>query len=151
MKRNQLLIILFCLLVSLCSCKSIEQKGEVLSLENQEWTLIELNGVSTENEILIDKNPYINFSADKRVSGYSGCNSFSGNYGLRDGKEMHISGLISTRRACLDNGLESKLFKAVELIAEYNIAGNQLILKDKNGNSIAKFEVSKKQNNEETK
>lgn len=43
------------------------------------------------------------FSNDGRVSGDAGCNSYSGPF-IQDGRSVQFGELLSTRRACVDEG-----------------------------------------------
>lgn len=151
MKKNLALISLLYILMTLSACKTSALDNKNISLENQEWTLIEINGVSTKNELSPEAKPYINFSPDKKVSGYSGCNLFNGNYEINAENKILIKNIMSTRRACLGTDIEGRLFNAIKTTTSFIIDKKELILKDKNESCIAKFEASTKQNNEKSK
>ena len=48
---------------------------------------------------------FVSFSAGQRVSGFSGCNRFSGKFHQLDGK-LTIGPLASTRMACKGDGMQ---------------------------------------------
>lgn len=85
-------------------------------LANTEWTLAD-NGAIT-----------IKFSAEGRVSGSGGCNSYGGDY-TAHGKKLSFSPLISTKRACADETAtrqEQEYFKALQAATGFAIEGDHL-------------------------
>ena len=95
-------------------------------LAGTSWRLVELNG-----QPVIGTEPLtLNFGTDGRVSGYGGCNQFSGEY-RQNGASLRIGPLLSTRRACLEPALntqETAYFQALESTTRYSIEGGQLVL-----------------------
>ena len=95
-------------------------------LAGTSWRLVELNG-----QPVIGTEPLtLNFGTDGRVSGYGGCNQFSGEYS-QNGASLRIGPLLSTRRACLEPALntqETAYFQALESTTRYSIEGGQLVL-----------------------
>ena len=107
-------------------------------LAGTSWRLVELNGqpvVSGGDTITLA------FAADEpRVSGYGGCNQFSGPY-TQNGASLRIGPLLATRRACLEEGLntqETAYFQALESTTRYSIEGGQLVLY-RGGQVVARF------------
>lgn len=81
----------------------------------------------------------------QRVSGSGGCNRISGSY-QRTGAQLKIGPLVSTRMACLDNArgqLETRFLAALQATTSYSLAGNELILLDNRGQTLAKLDSSK--------
>lgn len=137
------LSILYLILITFClaSCKTSAQQKTSISLENQSWTLTEMNG--EKPAVSDDSKAHILFSiADKKVSGYSGCNRFSAPYELAENK-LRIGNILSTRRACMGNNIEGQLFEILKTTDKFSIENKTLILLDKSGKSIAKFEPSR--------
>lgn len=68
-------------------------------------------------------------STTNRVSGFSGCNTFTGNYTLNN-NILQIGTLASTRKMCLenDNTLESKMLQTLGEINGFNIKDTTLTL-----------------------
>ncbi|WGD35617.1 META domain-containing protein [Olleya sp. YS] len=66
--------------------------------------------------------------ATKRVSGFSGCNNFSGSYQIKD-KKIAILNLISTEKACLDdtNMVESKFLQSLTKANNFKIKNNEIV------------------------
>lgn len=140
--------ILCLILISFClaSCKTSAQQKTNIKLENQNWTLTEMNG--EKPEVSDDSKAHILFSLeDKKVSGYSGCNRFSAPYELVDNK-LQISNILSTRRACMGNNIEAQLFEILKTTDKFSIENKTLILLDKAGKSIAKFAATETTENE---
>lgn len=81
----------------------------------------------------------------QRVSGSGGCNRITGSF-QRNGAQLKIGPLASTRMACLDPSrgqLETRFLAALQATTSYSIAGNELILLDARGQTLAKLDSSK--------
>lgn len=82
----------------------------------------------------------------QRVSGSGGCNRISGSY-QRTGAQLKIGPMVSTRMACLDASrgqLETRFLAALQATTSYSVAGNELILLDARGQTLAKLDGSNK-------
>jgi len=80
----------------------------------------------------------------QRMSGSGGCNRISGSY-QRSGAQLKIGPVASTRMACLDPSrgqLETRFLAALQATASYSVAGNELILIDARGQTLAKLDGS---------
>jgi len=123
------------LIVSVCAsliclgCASVAQ-GTRSPLATGDWQLLDINGVAAiPNEI--DRRPTIRFSADSaRASGNGGCNSYGGEATI-SGSSLHVSRVISTKRACVDaamNQQESRFFSVLETVDHYSVSSDTLRL-----------------------
>ena len=95
-------------------------------LAGTSWRLIELNGQPVAGTEPLT----LSFGTDGQVSGYGGCNQFSGPY-TQSGASLRFGPLVSTRRACVEPGLneqETAYFAALESTTRYSIEGGQLLL-----------------------
>lgn len=113
-------------------------------LENTHWKLIKVDGAPLAASIG-GREPYIVFDAEKkRVTGYSGVNSFFGSYDTTDGG-LHMPRLASTRRAGPPElmQLESAFFKALAATRSYRISNDELELLDAGGRTIARFRTER--------
>jgi heat shock protein HslJ len=95
-------------------------------LAGTSWRLVELNG----QPLVPGGEPLtLQFAADEpRVSGYGGCNQFSGEYS-QNGASLRFGPLLSTRRACLEPALntqETAYFQALESTTRYSIEAKQV-------------------------
>lgn len=97
-------------------------------LAGTSWRLGELNG---ERVIPGGEHLTLQFAADgASVSGYGGCNQFSGPY-TQNGASLQIGPLASTRRACLEPALntqETAYFQALDSTTRYSIERGHLLL-----------------------
>ncbi|WP_452227359.1 META domain-containing protein [Lacinutrix cladophorae] len=86
----------------------------------------------------LPKDMHINFDeATNRVSGFAGCNRFSGEYTITN-NTLKIGPLVSTKMHCkrfMD--VENQLLKALEKTTSYSIANNTLTLKNEKENLIS--------------
>jgi len=71
--------------------------GTTPELAGTHWVLTRIDG----NAPLSGEPLNADFSADGRINGHSGCNSFSGPF-IQTGATVQIGELLSTRRACVD-------------------------------------------------
>jgi heat shock protein HslJ len=55
------------------------------------------------------------FGNDGRVSGDAGCNSYSGPY-IQDGRSVQFGELLSTRRACVDDGRQRQETRLLDIM-----------------------------------
>lgn len=115
-------------MVALAAALPAQAQGGNVPLAGTSWTLVELNG----QPLVPGGEPLtLNFAADEqRVSGYGGCNQFSGEY-AQNGASLRMGPLLSTRRACLEPALntqETAYFQALESANRYSIEGGQLVL-----------------------
>lgn len=109
------------------------------SLIGTHWTLVKLRsedaGVGAGG-----KAPSIELAAEPpRISGFAGCNQFTGGYTL-DGDGLSFSELAMTMRAC-DEGmdLEGEIAKVLEETRRFVIAGDLLSLFSEDGNKVAEL------------
>ena len=110
------------------------------NLVEKKWKLFELNGVA-----ISVKNPnpateaFIMFQVDgNKVNGNSGCNNFAGTYKTDLGNSLHFSGMVSTRKMCVDMSIEDKMNKLFPLVDSYTLQNDTLSL-NQAGNSLARF------------
>ncbi len=118
------------LLVLIMACKPSQQIGELVgvpatrTLEDTVWVLKELNGKAIDP--VAQKPIYVLFnSAQRSVSGYSGCNSFSGSY-TKNGMSIE-SKLASTRMFC-DGKMETEttILNLLNAPAKYKVEEHML-------------------------
>lgn len=100
------------------------------SIVNKYWKLITLEG----KEITMAKNQereayFILKPGEKRVTGFSGCNTFSGTFTLEAGWRIRFSQMASTLKACPDVDVnESEFLKVFELADNYTLRNDTLSL-----------------------
>ena len=86
------------------------------------------------------QRPRLEFGADGRVTGYTGCNSVSGSWRL-EGGVVRIGPLVMTKRACLGEGdeMERRFLKAVNSTTGLSIESGRLVAQGEGG---ARLELS---------
>lgn len=128
MMRNGRGLLLALVAVALGAALPLQAQGGNAPLAGTSWQLVELNG----QPLVPGGEPLtLMFAADEaRVSGYGGCNQFSGPY-TQNGASLRFGPLLSTRRACLEPALntqETAYFQALESTTRYSIENGQLVL-----------------------
>ncbi|HZW77664.1 MAG TPA: META domain-containing protein [Flavobacteriaceae bacterium] len=109
--------------------------------ENKYWKLKTLRG---ENVVMEDDQEreihFILNSHDNRITGFAGCNTFSGDYVIKN-NSIEISRMISTMRACPHLKLQDADFTGVLTDADsFEVKNDRLLLKN-GSKTIATFEV----------
>lgn len=96
-----------------------------------------LNGIYTiaevDNAKLDRKAITISFNSEtKTISGFSGCNRFSGKYNV-DGDAIKLSDIVSTEKLCLnkESSIEKNILKALNSASKFQIKDNTLSLLSK--------------------
>jgi len=110
-------------------------------LVGQVWTLTAIMGQPPLPVTTITAE----FDADGRVSGSSGCNSYSGPYDVGGNKLSFGQPMASTLMACEPAVMaqEAVYMKALESVASYEIKDGKLTLYDGDKNAVAEYEVVK--------
>lgn len=82
------------------------------------------------------------FTQDGGLSGFSGCNHFSGQYVLTgemlpNGKGILVGPLVSTLMYCKDTGdMESQYLEILQDASSYEITGSQLVITSELGSTL---------------
>jgi heat shock protein HslJ len=98
-------------------------------LEGIEWRLIVVAGAPAATAAGNNQPSILFDQAQKKVSGYTGCNDFFGTYEL-DGASLKFGPIASTRRACPDpeTAVETALLKALSETRGGKIKEGMLVL-----------------------
>ena len=96
----------------------------------KKWRLIELNGQALSAMAQPpSKVPFIQFDAQRRVSGNSSCNQFFGTYELNPNDRISFSPMGMTRMACLqENSVEADLMQVLSSADSYVLRNDTLVL-----------------------
>jgi len=135
-------LLLGLLLVSCMTRESVGTGPDAVGMEGIRWYLVEVAG-SAVSPMAGDKQPHIMLdSAQKRASGFSGCNNFFASYEL-DGESLKFGPVGATRMACpdLEMGLETEVFKAIEQTKTWKIKNGELLFLD-DSKVLARFTMS---------
>jgi len=108
-----------------------------VSLTNTYWKLVELNGGAVEPGE--DRELHMTLRGDDQVSGYAGCNHFTGSVTVA-GDGIAFGPIASTRRMCA-NAMqqEDALLQALENAARFAIEGEDLAIENAGGEMTMRF------------
>ncbi len=110
------------------------------SIEEKYWKLVTLYGSTISPETGDRKEHHIMLkAAGNRLTGSSGCNSFSGDYILTNENGITVTKLIATKTACPTMDSEALFMKALEFADGYIINGDTLQIQKAKMTPIAKF------------
>jgi heat shock protein HslJ len=100
------------------------------------------NGKQAVTSVLAGTTLSADFGKDGNLSGNAGCNTYSGPYKVT-GNQITIGPLASTRKACADPAgvmeQETQYLEALQTAATYQMEGNSLELRTKDGALAADF------------
>jgi len=123
------------------SCGSQKATQSNLSENKQNTLASQYQIVSVGNNSNIAKDLVLEFDLENnRVSGFSGCNRFTGSFKL-DGFMINIGPLAATKRACMDENkgnLEQHILQDLEQTVAYSIEKNTLNLVNNKGVTVIK-------------
>jgi len=121
-----------------------EDPGKVL--EGGPWLMLDLNGEIVQLPAG-ERQPSILFlRQDRRVTGYSGCNGFTGGYDQR-GDALTFGLLAMTRRYCAGAAgeVERKFVEMLSKVRSWQIEGGMLLFSE--GNKVlARFRQERQKN-----
>lgn len=125
-----IILALFFLNISCKSKKQVSSSSRTIESLDGTWVLSRIEGPKKDfSELYPMKLPLIHFDeANLKISGNSGCNSFSGSYGNDKGVLDFTQPLISTKMACKGGG-EAVFLQTLNKINGYEIKNDTLILK----------------------
>lgn len=107
-------------------------------LIDTKWSLNTVVGAGgTASSVPAGVSATITFTADGRVTGNTGCNSFGGTATVT-GTQITFGDLASTRRACVGAGgaVEADVLRVLAGTATYRIEGDRLILEATDGSGL---------------
>jgi heat shock protein HslJ len=102
-------------------------------LAGTRWVVTSIDGRAPAGPALT-----ADFSNDGRVSGDAGCNSYSGPF-IQTGRTVQFGELLSTRRACVDEGRqrqETRLLALLEGATTLQLRRNRLTLRGAKGSLV---------------
>lgn len=108
----------------LASSESLQE----IQLTDKYWKLAEISGTPFNPPQKGDREPHLIFRPNEgRVIGSGGCNKFSGNYEVSDHR-LHISGVISTKMACIGVDYEDDYLRMLESSEHFFVSDDSLYL-----------------------
>lgn len=114
-------------------------------LIDKTWQLIELNGITipTPNKELKEKATDIKFEKNGNMSGFAGCNYFSGPFHVTTNDRIFFGQITKTLAFCTRQDIEDKFMTIFNTIDNYYVENNILILRKGISAPIAKFKLVK--------
>ena len=114
-----------------------------LTLEGPEWRLSDHLGPDGALVPLAEDVAATASFMEGRVSGTTGCNRYSGSYGV-DAPSLSFGALAMTRMACMPprDAAERAMIAALESTAGYTVIGDALKLTDAEGNTVLRFRAA---------
>lgn len=67
-----------------------------------------------------DMTPYLQFGEDGRVSGFAGCNQFTGAYET-EGLRLTFKPMATTEKACLNASVEQQFLNTLQGVDNYSL------------------------------
>lgn len=114
------------------------------SLENTKWRLVKYRGMEiTDSLSKVTPTLFLN-ADDNSVSGTSSCNNFRGTYATDGTYKFNVSGVIATKKACLDANMETEFLAALNNVDNFILKGNRLLLNKGKMATILEFEAVEK-------
>lgn len=104
---------------------------------NNKWKVISMQGIDS-----FDKNPTIQFDdQEKKVSGFSGCNNFFGNYDP-ESIQLDFTKMGLTRKMCPDMTVENSFMNHLRYISYYKIENELLSFYNKSDELLISCELT---------
>jgi|GEM_PF-4945448 heat shock protein HslJ len=135
MNKNKIIIIiamvfLFAALLAACSSSNPEDK----TIETN-WELVTLAG----KPALPDVQVILKLDGEGGLSGFAGCNSYTGNYGLSD-NQLDINAIRDTTNKCDDSIMEQEnaFMAALQLSSSFDLGSdsNTVTIKSNEGEEL---------------
>jgi len=127
MQTKRSAVVLTCLIAA---CYGPEKQHYLSNPQdlNGEWNLVSaFPDTGDLKKAVSDKWPYLSINSDKKtIGGYSGCNSFGGEFSLTNDK-IAIGDLMATQRGCLGS-IEPVFFKHLRSVGRYQVSKTSLKL-----------------------
>lgn len=122
--------------------RSPGSQAKVGLLGGTSWALFELNGTAV-NLDSVKAQPFLEFSADGRLSGMAGCNGMFGVFEA-DPNNLKFDGLGTTKMFC-PTGMdtEGRLLEALDRTSRYRVVADTLLLQDAAAAPLARLVSSK--------
>ncbi|MDD4149765.1 MAG: META domain-containing protein [Bacteroidales bacterium] len=110
---------------------------------NKYWKLVELEGETVQMDANQEREQYFILRSDGSISGFAGCNHFTGQYELSEGNRISIKeNMAMSLMACPDLDIDESAFMQVfELTDNYTIEGDVLNLNVGKRAPLAVFEA----------
>lgn len=110
------------------SCAGTKPINPLNHLKANTWVLSSLMGSGLDLNQFVGGIPTLSFMDDGKISGFSGCNNFSGNFSL-EGNSINLDPGAITKKMCPGTG-EQDYISNFEKVADLKLEKEKLILLD---------------------
>lgn len=111
------------------SCNSSKGAATAKTMADTTWKLVRMNGKAVNAADYSDKGMPTATFKDGQLSGYGGCNSYSGTYTLKEDGAIKIGPVMSTKMFCNKGSEgETEYYQALDKVNTAKTEGNSLIL-----------------------
>jgi putative lipoprotein len=112
--------------------------GKTISLQGFTWYLAEIEGEAVD--VAREARPYLEVDSNEDTfSGFSGCNTYRGQYTL-NGTTLELGPAAVTRRACQSGAeLENAYLAMLEEVGSWRLSDGEMLLGDPARNVLARF------------
>ncbi len=129
------MLVLAVVILAGCSYKGPKtDPGGGTTLTNTYWKLVAIDDIDYEPTVT-ERETHLILRPDHRVTGFGGCNNFSGSWLLEEG-QLIIGPLMSTMMACPDMDTERTLLAALDGKVSTDIAGEFLTIMGSDGTEL---------------
>ena len=114
-----------------------------IQLSAHKWQLRELSKISLKWNHSSNQSPHIQFHTNnKKIYGFSGCNTFSGTYKLGLNNTIKISEIMATKKFCTSTmEVENAFLDMLRQSRYYSLENASLILMDQNQKALGTFKM----------
>lgn len=113
---------------SLANYYILSKSITVANLEDKKWILVELKEQQIESGVSEEPIHLIFSSKDSLISGFNGCNRFTGQYELVNGNRFRSGPFLNTLMACKDMENASTFMEVIENADNFTIVDDVLSL-----------------------
>ena len=110
------------------SCSSSAPLNQLNLLTGRSWELASLLDAPIDPENFPAGIPYLQFIDAGRLSGFTGCNNFSGGF-ILEGANLELDPGAMTKKACPGTG-EEKFIQTLSKVSHFKVSKDQLTLMD---------------------
>ncbi len=103
------------------------------------WALIAMEGFEDVQGRYLKSSAIEIHVNDKRITGNSPCNQFSGGISVLTDERIELSMIASTKRACPDLDIESEFYERLQKARSYRLEELNLVLMDGEGFETLRF------------
>ena len=129
--------------ITITGCNSSKKMTNSNPIVEKYWKLKILEGKEIKMAKNQEREIYFMLKADAtRVTGFSGCNTFTGEYILNEGNRIHFANIAVTLKVCPDVAInESDFLEVFKLADNYTINKDTLSLNVGRRAPLAVFEA----------